>query len=394
MNEVLKLSALLALVLLLSLTGTGGLFAQSTGDVEITSARAAALGGFHAGLADDVDTLFANPAGFRSAGPQMLVAELTAGLSGPIFDIASVMIEGTGSDPADLLASGSVQELLANLYAAAHLLGPLSFAYVGNGLGFGFFSRTMLGFTTVGTVPTIYVNFREEFDFCGGYALRIPLPESWNSSLDLGVLIRATMSGTSSSERDTLSFFEGLSDPAALLLGGPFRMGVGIGADVGLRYAYKDVFALGVVGRDLYAPRLYFDYTSIDGFFGSEVGTRSTGLEPIDLSAGLMWAPPLGSLARYISQLKLMLDYSDILDFLTHPATSTNPILHVGLGAELVLLDVLSLRGGFAQGLFSAGLGLDLSLFTLNLSMFGAELSPEPGLRPVFNFVLGLQFIL
>ena len=154
------------------------------------------------------------------------------------------------------------------------------------------------------------------------------------------------------------------------------------------------VFAVGVVGRDLYAPRLYYDYTSIDGFFGSEVGTSSTGLEPIDLSAGIMWKPPLGRLSRYVSELKLMADYSDILDFLTHPESATNPILHAGLGVELVLLDVLSLRGGFSEGLLSGGLGLDLSLFTLNLSMFGAELSPEPGLRPVFNFLLGFQFIL
>ena len=39
-------------------------------------------------------------------------------------------------------------------------------------------------------------------------------------------------------------------------------------------------------------------------------------------------------------------------------------------------------------------LGLDLSVLTLNLSMFGAELSPEPGLRSVFNFVLGVRFTL
>jgi hypothetical protein len=368
--------------------------AQGTGSVEFSSARAVAIGGLHAALADDVDTLFANPAGFRSAGPEMMVAELTVGLSGPIFDIASVFVEAAGSDPATLLASSEVQALLTNLYAAAHLLGPLSFAYVGNGLGFGFFGRTILDFTTEGTVPTIYANLHEAFDFSGGYALRIPLPERWNSSLDLGLLIRATLEATSSSSQDTLTFFNNLSDPATLLLGGPFRIAVGMGADVGIRYAYKDVFAVGIVTRDLYAPRLYYDYSSIDGFFGSEVGTPSTGLEPIDLSAGLMWKPSLGRLSRYVSDLKLMVDYSDILDFLTHPESAANPILHVGLGAELVLLDVLSLRGGFSQGLLSAGLGLDLTVFTLNLSMFGAELSPEPGLRPVFNFLLGIQFVL
>jgi len=382
---------ILAIVLLAAASAAA---AQPGGSVRITSARSAALGGVHAALADDVDTLFANPAGFRSAEPQLMVADLTVGLSGPIFDIAGVFIEGAGADPADLLASDPVQELLTNLYAAASVLGPLSLAYVGNGLGFGFFSRTQVDFTTVGTVPTVYTTLQEEFDFAGGYALRIPLPDAWNSSLDVGVLIRGTLRGTSTSSQDSLTFFENLSDPGALLLGGPFRIAVGIGADVGIRYAFKDVFAFGLAARNLYAPRLYYDYSSVSGFFGSEVPADSTGLEPIDLSAGVMWRPSLGRLARYVSDLKIMLDYTDILDFLTHPATARNPVLHVGLGAEVVVLEVLSLRGGFAQGLLSAGLGLDLSVFTLNLSMFGAELSPEPGLRPVFNLVLGLQFVL
>ncbi|MBN1835620.1 MAG: hypothetical protein JW820_07200 [Spirochaetales bacterium] len=389
------LRRLWGLVLLIGLLGVSALGAQPSGAVEITSARSVALGGLHAALADDVDTLFANPAGFRCAGPEMLLAEITAGVSGPIFDIASVMIAGAGSDPADLLATSAVQDLLENLYAAATLLGPLSFAYVGNGLGFGFFTRTRLDFTTVGTVPTIYTTLREDFDFSGGYALRIPLPESWNSSLDVGILIRANLSGTSSSSQDSLSFFENLSDPSALLFDGSFCIGMGVGADVGVRYSYKDAVAVGIVARDLYAPRVYLDYTSIDAFFGgTEVGARSTGLEPVDLSAGIMWAPSLGKLDRYLSGLKLMLDYSDILDFVAHPATSTNPVLHLGFGAELVLLEVLSVRGGFAQGLFSAGVGLQLSRFTLDLSVFGAELSSEPGLRPVFNMVLGLRFTL
>ena len=66
--------------------------------------------------------------------------------------------------------------------------------------------------------------------------------------------------------------------------------------------------------------------------------------------------------------------------------------LHVGLGAELVLLDILSFRGGFNQGLFAAGLGMDLTVFQLSFSMFGNELSGEPGVRPIYNILLGLDF--
>ena len=67
-------------------------------------------------------------------------------------------------------------------------------------------------------------------------------------------------------------------------------------------------------------------------------------------------------------------------------------MLHAGLGFELVLLEILFVRGGFFHGLFSAGLGLDLTVFNINVSMFGRELSTEPGLRPVYNLILSLEF--
>ena len=107
-----------------------------------------------------------------------------------------------------------------------------------------------------------------------------------------------------------------------------------------------------------------------------------------------MFSPDFGKVERYISHLKIFLDYNDILDFFTHPATATNPVLHVGFGTEIVLLEILSIRAGFDEGLLSAGLGIDLTLFTLSVSMFGRELSPEPGLRPVYNLLIGLDFSL
>jgi hypothetical protein len=58
------------------------------------------------------------------------------------------------------------------------------------------------------------------------------------------------------------------------------------------------------------------------------------------------------------------------------------------------MLQILSLRAGFGQGLLSAGLELDLAFVSVSLSMFGSELSTEPGLRPTYNFVLGMRFVL
>jgi hypothetical protein len=380
--------SVLPVLFLLIAAGLLGAQAQA-----VPSARAAAIGGPHVALADDLDTLFANPAGFRSAKPQFAVAEITLGLSGPIFDLASVIARGAGSDPATLLADPDVQALMQGLYTALNLVGPIAFGYVGNGLGFGFFDDAYLQISTRGAVPTVTTTIGERLTFAAGYSFRL-FPGSWNSALDLGVLVRASFGDESAVDKDLLSFFSAFSDPASLILDAPFRISLGVALDAGLLYSYTNRFAFGIVCRSLYGPVLNYDYATLSDFLASVTPTPSNELEPIDLSAGLMFRPPLGFLGRYVSDFKLLLDYSDILDFLTHPATSTNPVLHAGLGMELVLLEILSVRAGFYQGLASAGLGFRLGKLTLNLAMFGTELSPEPGLRPVFNLMLELAFTL
>jgi len=356
--------------------------------VQIPSARTAALGGRHAALTDDAGTLFSNPAGFRTAEPGFSVASIGVELSGPIFDMTSLLLSGSSPD----LGSEDVQDLMRNLYAGLNLPGPVTFAYVGNGLGFGIYNNTGISFSTQGTLPTVTTEMKEEFIFAGGYSFRIPLPESWNSSLDLGALLSASAVGTSEVKKDLLSLYDAFNDPLGLIFNEPFELILGIGVDLGLLYSFGDRLAVGIVGRNLYAPNLVRGYASYQDFLDSSSPSTSRELTAIDLSAGVLYRPAWRFLERYVSDLKLMLDYEDILDFLTHPATSTNPLLHIGLGCELELLDILYLRGGFYQALFSAGLGLDLSVITFNLSMYGRELSPEPGLQPVYNVIISLEY--
>jgi len=398
-NPDYRLKSILVILFSLLLLSPG-LFAQASSNieepVEIVPIRMAAMGGTHVALSDDLSTLLSNPAGFRRAGPELSISKLNLGLSGPIFDIASVIIESSGAgSPADILLSSNVQDLLKSLYASMNILGPLAFGFVGKGLGFGFFSNSKLEFSSAGSIPSIDAGIEQDFLFSGGYAFRIPLPESWNSTLDIGALLKSFVRGTigiSSSMLDLIGLFQ--SPSLDIIYSQPFTLGIGIGVDSGLLYNWKDLFSFGIVARNLYAPTLDNEYSSFNDFLSSASPTVTYGIVPIDLSAGLMIAPNLGPLERYISKLKVFLDYGDILDFLTHPATAKNPVLHIGIGTEVILLDILYIRGGFHEGLFSAGLGVDLTFFTLNLSMFGSELSTEPGLRPVYNLMLGLDFTL
>lgn len=368
--------------------------AEST-SIYFPTARTAAIGGAHVALADDLTSLFSNPAGFRNAGPELSFAEATAGLAGPVFNIATVVVRSiSGVDIQQLVGSSAVQSLLRNLYTSVNLVGPIAFGYVGGGLGFGFFNKTGVLLSTVGVIPTIYADVEESFQFSGGYSFRIPISAASKSNLDIGALIKTFVKGKVSLTKSVLELFSLFQEPSLdVVLDQDFLLETGIGIDVGILFSLFDVFYVGIVGKNLYAPTITNDYTSLQAFLDSAAPDEiKQGIVPMDLSCGFAFTPSLGFLDWFISDLKLLLDYEDILDFLTHPTTSTNPILHLGVGLEVSFLEIMALRGGFYQGLFALGIGLDLSYFELNTAMFGRELSAEPGIRPVYNLLMSVEF--
>ncbi|MEW5814739.1 MAG: hypothetical protein AB1798_04985 [Spirochaetota bacterium] len=390
-----KKTVLVFLVILLLIISNFSSQAESIKEqkIIIPSARTSAIGGPHAALADNLTTLFSNPAGFVAAGPQFSFVEITLGLSGPIFDIASIITQGGGAGIETLLASSNVQGLLQKLYAGMNLAGPIYFGYVGKGLGFGFFNTSEVTFASSAAF-TLTATLREQLVLCGGYAFHIPFPESTRSSLDFGVLLKGSLRGESVITKSLLelpALFSSIS--VNTVLNQPFSFISAIGFDAGVRFSFKEVLTFGLAARDIFTPTLRNSYTTLQNFLDNvETPVKTNGIIPLDLSFGVLFSPKLGSVERYITDLKLMLDYSDILDFITHKATARNPLLHIGFGAEIVLLELFSLRAGFYDGLFAAGLGMNLTFFTLNAAMFGRELSIEPGLKPVYNVMVGLEF--
>jgi hypothetical protein len=363
--------------------------------IEFPLARSQAMGGMHAALADDTSTLLSNPAGFRSMEPQFSITEVTANLTGPIFSIADIVLRVAmgGASVATLATDADVLSLFSSLYTKTVINGPLAFGYVGNGLGFGFFNSTGVTLTSQGAVPTISASVHEDMLFIGGYAVRIPLPDPWRSTFDVGVSIKTFARAGVVVSESILNFLSLLSASLTdTFMAQPFNLDVGFGIDAGLLYSWNKTITVGIVGRDLYSPVVRNGYESLTAFTTGGTATLSYDTAPINLCAGIQYTPELGFIANYITDVKVLLDYNDILDFLTHPDTATNPALHVGLGLEFVLLDIFSLRGGFNEGYFSAGMGLNLTVFRLNLAMYGTELSTEPGIRPAYNLLVGLQF--
>jgi hypothetical protein len=261
-------------------------------------------------------------------------------------------------------------------------------------MGFGLFNDTQVTIESLGA-SQLEVRAGERFVLRGGYGLGIPLPESWSSDLVVGLGLKGFVRGDSVISTSILTL-PSLFDSIGLdtLTGSPFELVTGIGVDLGVRYSWRNMLAAGLTVDNLYSPTQVARYSTLQGFLDATETVSSPEYRtlPQEVSLGFAYTPSLGAAERYIQDLTVLLDYEDILDFWLDPAGGENIILKFGLGVEATFLEVLSIRGGFSEGLFAAGLGVDLSVVRLNAAMFGSELSSEPGLRPAYNLIVGLEF--
>lgn len=361
---------------------SGPLAAAEVAPFVILSPRANAMGGTHAALADDFSALFSNPAGFVSAREELSIAQLTFEAYGPLFDLADAAT--TYMKDGELNLSDLVGE--RGMKTGLDMAGPLSFGWVGRGLGFGFFNRTNVAADASGTGIEAVVS--EDLMLVGGYAFRFAPRDG--DTLDIGFLAKGMLRGTSLSEASILTvtdLFEDFSLSTA-----PFTLTAGVGLDVGLRYEYRKTMTGALVCRDLYSPVSVTDYDSVDAFLNGSVTEPTTSSKTIDpqWDIGFLYTPHLPVLERYLSGMVIAVDYRDV--FGMFDLIPRNPILNLGLGVEAVFLDVLSLRAGIGDALPSLGFGLDMRFMRLDFAMRGIEFGLDPGYDPVFAMDLGLLF--
>jgi hypothetical protein len=344
-----------------------------------SSARAAAMGGLHCALADDAGTLFSNPAGLRSLDRQLRISEVTLNFYESAAEIAGETFFGTAGSTADRHATYS-------------LWGPLSFSYAGKGRGFGVFSSSNVYMHVWGPSPDSRVAMEDNLVLIGARAFRIPLPERSHSTWDIGFSLVGFATFRGVYDFDVRQLIEGTATVQDMLVAsGDFKRVLGAGLEFGMLYSYKNLFSIGLSGKNL-ALEQGRNFSSIQDFLTGGTSNAWYNVLPLDVSAGILFRPLLGKLERIFSDLVITADYHNIFDFLIYPPGATNPLLHIGAGLELKLLEIVSLRAGYYQCLPSAGLGLDLALFKLNFAYFGRELSAEPGGYTVGCYTVGVEF--
>ena len=368
---------------LILITGVVCLFALPERPFDYTSARLAALGGRHGTLVTDFTALFTNPAGFVDAKEEFSISGLGLSVYGPVFDIADTVVGYLGAS-GTLDISGMVGP--GGLATGLNLTGPLAFGWVGRGLGFGLFNRTLVDAATLGA--TLTVKAVEEFLMVGGYSFRIL--DKGQSLLDAGFLGKGFVRGSLPLQASILTVTDLFSGNP--LDTQPYTNTLGVGFDVGLLYQFARSLSFSVVYHDAYSPVLIVPYASTSSFIsgGAATGTGTYSTIKSSLDVGFSLSPRFTFLDRYVSTLTFMVDYRDILDLWA--LIPRNPILNVGMGLELVVLDALSLRAGISEALPALGFGIDFSVMQLDFAMRGVELGLDPGVQPTYAVDLGLLF--
>lgn len=375
-----------ALLAFLVLCAASSLSGADVDAFQVLSGRDIARGGLHAALADDSGVLFSNPAGLVAAPPSVSFSRLGLTASGPVFDIADAVIGG--SEPV-----AAISDVLANndykLFTGLDIGGPISFSYVGGGLGFGFFNTTSVSLDAA-SLTAIKIRAAEDLFLVGGYAFRLELGGGHN--LDLGFAAKGFVRGAVLSTKTLFEVESILSDPLTLL-DEPFTLTTGVGIDLGLRWSWRGL-AAGLVCRDAYSPAIVTEYSSASGFISdpaaAKIGNGDYAVIEPDLAVGLAWRPELGRLGQYMDDLLLCVDYADILD-LARPIPR-NAILNLRLGIETRVLEILSLRVGINDALLAAGVGIDFGLMRMDFAAYGNELGIEPGERSNYNLLVSFEF--
>jgi hypothetical protein len=254
---------------------------------------------------------------------------------------------------------------------------PLSIAWVANGFGFGIWSRVFVNPNINGT--NIQVNLIGDVIVPVGFAFKVM--DMGGHTIDFGLTLkgygRAMLEGASMNilkmtEMDVDNPLDSFSAPLI----------VGAGLDAGLLYRGAGLlkgFSAGVTFTDI------FNHGTPILDFMSDSEPAGSYTVPFAINLGAAYELKIFNLLGVVVA-------ADLRDITTTDYTKRNPVLNIGLGAQVSLLNMFKFRAGMSDALLSVGVGVDLGIFELSFAYYGKELGLEPGLNPVAVMDLTIAF--
>lgn len=311
-----------------------------------SNVRGLGMGDAYSALADDSSALFYNPAGLaRVRGLNLKFFSLRAGVSGQdAYDKIKDIQENDGGD--------EFSELISELYGE-HVWSGLGgeVAFTAPMIGIAVFNHADALIKVDNPVfPEIYTNVVNDY----GYALGFGVPLS--PFLHVGTAFkyikrsgaRMPFGASLIADLDPDKIYDNLT-----------AWGKGYGVDAGINL---------VVPAPFFSATLSAVWRNMGGIsFRSDNPYSSVPDEPNDVTVGaaLLFDTPLLSVAPAVD-----------FRYLNDPDIPLMRKLNFGVEVGLPLLDI---RGGFHEGYYTAGFGVNLGLFRVDAATYGVELGANPG---------------
>jgi hypothetical protein len=336
-------------------------YAEDMAPLALSSTRSLGMGGTHVAYTDEVYALFVNPAALRRAN-QGSAFEISPAFVGPLFDLID-LASSSGDDLTGDLGDFA-KDTGGKIPLGIDFRGPLSVGYTANGLGFGVWNRVHLDAAVIGTD----IDASVLTDLILNYGMSFSVLSMGNHEVDAGFVVKPFLRAKADMAVTALDAIGGGLDNMFDEFNVPLIAGAGF--DLGFMYRFHQDLSVGMTIDDVYTGG-----GRISTLYGDDNGVSSYRV-PATLNLGVAYTlrpiPWLG--------LAFMLDYRDVTNlFYADDYTRKNPILNLGFGTELSILQFLKLRFGLNEMLPAAGLGLAAKAFQFNVAIYGRELSNEPG---------------
>jgi hypothetical protein len=349
--------------------------------IPFNSPRSNGMGGNHAALADDFETIFVNPAGFTTAEDQSSVAAFDMAIHD--IDTTLRLISTNFSDPAVYAAR------IKNHYESGfNSNGPIAIGSLKGNAGWALLNRQYLKiWWDREDIFVVNANVVEEMAFYFGRSFPITnFEETW--TFTPGFTIKPNYR-VIFAPRDVLAI--DFRHILRNLQEQPLEFHMGVGVNAGFLFSFFNMVYFAVVFNDLFSPVYINHYPSYAGFFDgtSTSTTRVAFMKPsYDFSACFRTKNVFpGAVVR---DIVFTTDYH--LSSNTLENADRDPLLDIGAGLELQLLRAFWIRVGWQQMLPCAGFGIDFGWMKLDAAVFGETFGNQVSDYRSASFSLGLSF--
>lgn len=351
----------------------------------VVDVRSSGMGGVHLCDFNNPFVMLNNPSGMVFSGKQVLFPSLSMDFGLPPKAPAKFfgMIKGGGKDNlintlVDLLKGSN------GIFIDADVTLPLTFSRVANNWGIGFYNNVFIR-GDLPSVSSMKAVAGGDLMIAGGYSYPVLKAELHKLSLGISTKLLGRFSVVHKGAVTGLTSLDFKSIPSSMTLA--------MGFDVGLTYKFWDYISVSAVWKDLYLG-MDKNLGSISSISFSNGSKWDKFLHRGDLNFGVGFHIPTGILKKVLSSFEVYIDYvnfTQLFDkqkavFLPHP------LLNLSMGMEAVLFKSIALRFGMVGAYLAGGLGIDIGVFHMSMSIYGKEKGIDPGQSPQVGGALALAF--